>query len=412
MARHVTVIGAGIVGVACASYLRRAGLEVTIVDMRAPGEYCTFGNAGALSPGSCVPYAMPGVLKRVPGWLADPAGPLTIRLSYLPRALPWLLRFVAASRRERIPEIARALRALLGGTFEAYAPLLREADAQHLVRQSGYLFVYETQAGLDADAGAWRIRREHGVVCENIGPEGIRELEPALRGVYRHGVWLPEQGHCVNPERLTKSLAARFQADGGKLVRARVLDIEIGAAGPRALATDAGPMPVDTLLICAGAHSHEFSARVGDPVPLETQRGYHVTIENPTVELARPVSSGEGKFFVTPMDVGLRVAGTVEFAGLEAPPNYARADALLAQAKRMFPELAGSRVTKWMGHRPQIPDTLPVVSRGSKFANVFHAFGHGHLGLTCAAPTGRLVAELVTGAPPHIDPAPYRVDRF
>jgi len=409
---QITVIGAGIIGIACASYLRRDGHAVTVVDMRPPGEYCSFGNAGALSPGSCVPYGLPGVLKRVPGWLMDPQGPLTIRPAYLPRALPWLMRFIAASQPDRIPGIARALRSLLGGTFEAYAPLLAAAGAADLVRQTGYLFVYESAAGLAGDARSWRIRREHGVVCEEIGRERIREMEPALRDIYTHGVWLPEQGHCVNPERLTKALAAQFERDGGTLRRAQVLDVEVGPDGPRALVTDAGRLPVETLVICAGAHSHEFSSRVGDRVPLETQRGYHVTIENPTVNLQRPVSSGEGKFFVTPMEMGLRIAGTVEFAGLEAPPDYARADALHERARRMFPELAGSRVTRWMGHRPQIPDTLPVISRGSKFANVWHAFGHGHLGLTCAAPTGRLLAELIAGRPPHIDPAPYRVGRF
>jgi D-amino-acid dehydrogenase len=348
----------------------------------------------------------------VPGWLLDPAGPLTIRPSYLPRVLPWLARFVAASRPDRVAAIARALRTLMGDTFEAYAPLLQAAGAESLVRRTGYLFVYETTAGLRADARSWQIRRDHGVICEEIDAARIREMEPALRDIYRHGIWLPEQGHCVNPERLTKVLAGQIQKDGGKLVRGKVLDIEVGPDGPRALATDAGRLPVDTLLICAGAHSHEFSRKVGDPVPLETQRGYHAHVEGPSVQLQRPVSSGEGKFFATPMETGLRIAGTVEFAGLDAEPDYSRADALLERARRMFPELAGSRITRWMGHRPQIPDTLPVISRGSKFANVFHAFGHGHLGLTCAAPTGRLVAELVSGQPPHIDPAPYRVDRF
>lgn len=399
-------------GIACAAYLRRDGHEVTVVDMRAPGEYCSFGNAGAVSPGSCVPYGLPGVLKRVPGWLMDPSGPLTIRPGYLPTVVPWLARFIAASRPSRIGAISTALRALLGGTFEAYAPLLANARAEHLVRQSGYLFVYESEEGLRADGRSWRIRREHGVVCEEIDRARIREMEPSLRDIYVKGVWLPEQGYCIDPERLTKTLARQLVEDGGKLVQAKVLSVEVGSDGPRALLTDNGRVPVETLLISAGAHSNEFSAKLGDRVPLESQRGYHVQIEEPTVQLQRPVSSGEGKFFVTPMECGLRVAGTVEFAGLDAPPDYRRADALLERARRMFPELGGSRITKWMGHRPQIPDTLPVISRGSRYSNVWHAFGHGHLGITAAAPTGKLLAELVAGRAPHIDPAPYRIDRF
>ena len=412
MAKNITILGAGIVGIACAAYLRRDAHAVTVVDERPPGEYCSFGNAGILSPGSCVPFGLPGVLKKVPGWLIDPLGPLSVRPAYLPKALPWLARFVAASDPARVDAIADALRALLAQTFDAYAPLVQNAGVSDLIRKTGYLAVYETDQAWRGDALAWKMRRERGVVCEDIDATRIAELEPALRGIYSRGVWLPEQGYVASPLRLTRSLAAQLERDGGTILRRKVHDIEVGADGPRALLTDQGSLPVETLLVCAGAHSAEFSAKLGDKVPLETQRGYHVTIENPTVTLSRPVMSGEGKFFATPMEMGLRIAGAVEFAGLQAPPNYQRADALLEQGKRMLPELSGSDVTRWMGHRPQIPDSLPVISRASRFANAFYAFGHGHVGLCGGAPTGRLIAELIGGRPTNIDATPYRVDRF
>ena len=410
--KNITIIGAGVVGMATACCLRRDGFDVTVVDMRAPGEYCSSGNAGILSPGSCVPFGLPGNLKKVPQWLLDPLGPLAIRPGYFLRALPWLLRFQAASGIDRIDPIADALRALIRQTLEAWGALAQWAGVPDLVRRTGYLVVYESEQGFRGDALGWKIRRERGVVCEDLDAARIRDLEPALRNIYPCGVFLPEQGFVANPLRLTQALAAQFRHDGGKILQRKVLDIETGADGPSALLTDASRLPVETLVVCAGVHSNEFSAKLGSRVPLESQRGYHVHFENPTVTLRRPVLSGEGKFFATPMETGLRVAGTVEFAGIEPAPDYARADALGVHAARMLPGLAGSNVTQWMGHRPCLPDSLPVIGQSPKFSNVYFAFGHGHLGLCGGAPTGRIIADLIAGRRPPIDVAPYRADRF
>ncbi len=412
MPKNVTIIGAGIVGIATACCLRRDGHDVTVVDMRPPGEYCSFGNAGILSPGSCVPLGMPGTLRKVPKWLSDPQGPLTVRPSYVPKAMPWLLRFIAASRPRRVAQISDALDALLSRTFDAYMPLVQHAGAADLIRRDGYLFVYESEDAYRADALGWKLRREHGNACEELDGDGVREMEPALRAIYPRGVFLPEQGHVANPLRLTQSLAAQFQRDGGRIEQRKVLDIEIGPDGPRALLTDGGRMSVETLVVCAGVHSAPFAATLGSRVPLESQRGYHVTFEQPTVTLQRPVSSGEGKFFVTPMETGLRIAGTVEFAGTEAEPDYRRADALKAHLKRMLPEFSSAGESRWMGHRPCLPDSLPVIGRSPRFVNAYFAFGHGHTGLCGGAPTGSLIADLVTGRTPPIDMAPYRPDRF
>jgi D-amino-acid dehydrogenase len=410
--QRITIIGAGVVGMATASTLRREGHDVTVVDPRPPGEYCSFGNTGILSPGSIVPVAMPGILKKVPGYLMDPMGPLAIDWTYLPKLLPWLARFVAASELSRVEKIAASLRPLLKQTLETWRPLAQWAGAADLVRQDGYLILYETEAGYEADALGMQLRRDHGVVCEPLSAEDIRRMEPNLRNVYIKGYFLPEQGHVRNPLRLTQSLAAQFQRDGGKILQQKVLDIETGADGPTALITDQGRLPVETLVICAGAHSNEFTRRLGDSLPLETQRGYHATFEEPTVTLTRPISVAERKFFVTPMEMGLRVAGSVELAGLNPPPNYARADVLQAQVEKVIPELSAKHVSKWMGHRPCMPDSLPVIGRATKFKNVVYAFGHGHVGLCSAAPTAGLVAEIIGGRPTNIDIAPYRPDRF
>ncbi|MGZ9039129.1 MAG: NAD(P)/FAD-dependent oxidoreductase [Burkholderiales bacterium] len=412
MTRKITIVGAGIVGVATAAYLRRDGHEVTLVDMRPPGEYCSFGNAGILSPGSCVPLATPGIHWKVPGYLLDSMGPLTIRWAYLPKAAPWLLRFLAASAPGRVQKIADALRPLLKQTFDAYLPLVKAAGVADLIRQTGYAVAYEKRASYLGDNIAWTLRRERGVVIEELDGAGLRKLVPQLTGQYEVGLYLPEQGFVANPERLTKSLAAQFQRDGGIVVQREVRDIEIGPDGPRALITDGGNIPVDTLVICAGSHSNEFTSRLGDRVPLEAERGYHVTYSDPGVTLPMPVFMPEHKFFVTPMEMGLRIAGQTEFAGIHAEPNYARADILAKHMQRLFPAISTADTTKWMGRRPSMPDSLPVIGRSSRFANAYYAFGHGHVGLCSGAPTGRIIADLVAGRQPNIDIAPFRADRF
>jgi D-amino-acid dehydrogenase len=410
--KHITVIGAGIVGVATASYLRRDGHDVTVVDERPPGEYCSYGNAGILSPGSCVPQALPGLLKKIPGYLADPLGPVTVRLSYLPQALPWLLRFIGNADLARVQKIADALRPLLAQTFDAYAPLVARAGCADLIRRQGYRVLYESEEAFRRDRLPWQLRRERGVVCEEIDAAEIRRSEPALAPIYARGYYLPEQGHVANPERLTKTLAAQLERDGGRVLRRKVLDIELGPDGPVALATDGGRLPVETLVICAGSHSNEFSAKLGDDVPLEAERGYHVMYSDPRPLLSAPVCSADGKFFVTPMENGLRIAGQAEFAGNDAEPDYGRADVLARHLRRMLPDVSGADATKWMGRRPSMPDSLPVIGPASKVKNVWYAFGHGHVGLCGGAPTGRLIADLIAGRAPSVDPQPYSVRRF
>ena len=412
MAKNITIIGAGIVGIATASYLRRDGHAVTVVDMRPPGEYTSFGNAGILSPGSCVPQALPGVLSKVPGYLSDPLGPLAIRPQHFLKALPWFLRLVAASRLSRVEQIADALRPLLQQTFDAYAPLVQHAGVADMIRQTGYVVAYSSRAALARDALPWKLRRDRGVVVAEIDSAGLKQHVPQLKGVYEAGLYLPEQGYVTNPERLTKALAEQFLKDGGRIVQRKVLDIEVSPEGPRALVTDAGHMALETLVICAGSHSNEFTAKLGDSVPLEAERGYHVTYSDPQFTLPMPVFLPQQKVFITPMEMGLRIAGQSEFAGNEAEPNYARADVLARQMQQIFPGISNVDSTRWMGRRPSMPDSLPVIGPASKMPNVYYAFGHGHIGLCGGAPTGRALADLIAGRTPGVNLEPFSVTRF
>src|SRR3954466_13143550 len=225
--KKIAVIGAGIVGIATASYLRRDGHDVTVVDRLPPGEYTSFGNAGILSPGSCVPIAMPGIMGKVPGYLSDPMGPLKVRWPYFPQALPWLFRFVTSTGLAQIEKTADALISLLSQTFDAHRPLAQHAGCSDIIRQTGYIVVYDTKQAYLNDALAWKLRRDRGVVCNEIDAGGIAALMPALARNYECGVYLPEQGYVTNPERLTKTLAQQFQKDGGVILQRDVLDIAL-----------------------------------------------------------------------------------------------------------------------------------------------------------------------------------------
>jgi D-amino-acid dehydrogenase len=407
-----TVIGAGIVGICCASYLQREGYSVEVVDPEPPGTQCSHGNAGGICPGSCVPIAMPGMIGKIPGWLLDPEGPLYIRLAYLPQAMPWVTRLLLASRKERVERISTDMRNLHRLTFECYEPLLRDAGCAHLVSHRGQLFVFEKANAIDLSDYGLKLRQDRGVRVEILNADALRQLEPALAPIFNTGVYLPEQGQCSNPGKLVQMLAGHLERQGAVFTRARVKGFEFGDTGVKALVTDRGRRPADMVVVAAGAWSATLARQLGSRVPLETERGYHVMVDGQDGGLRIQTIWSDLKFVASPMEEGMRFAGTVELAGLTAAPNMARADLLLRQGLRMFPQLQPKNVRRWMGHRPGMPDTIPVIGRSPHHRNVHFAFGHGHMGLIGGSVTGKLVAEMVAGRPTSIDVAPYRVTRF
>jgi D-amino-acid dehydrogenase len=410
---RIVVLGTGIVGVCSAAWLQRDGHHVTFVAPVPPGEACSFGNAGSLSPSACLPVGLPGMWKQVPRWLLDPDGPLRIAPAYLPRVLPWLLRFLRASSREEVVRIAGALRGLLAPIFDCYGPLLAHAGAEHLVKRSGCLYVYSDEAA----AGRWRwgmdLRRRLGVDLRDVGEDELAALEPDLRGRFRHGLLAPDNGSTVDPSALVKALHAQCVADGAEslLDEATGFDMKAGRIDAVRL-RGAARIECDGVVVAAGAWSSGLTRTLGLRIPLETQRGYHVTVQSSNLALRHTVMAPEYNLMVNPMAMGLRLAGSVEFAGLRRPPDYRRADVLLAKGREMFPHLDASRTTQWMGHRPCLPDSLPVIGRAPRVDNAWLAFGHGHVGMCGGASTGREVAHLVAGRAPQVDLAPFRADRF
>jgi D-amino-acid dehydrogenase len=407
------IVGAGIVGLCTAYHLRKAGWQVEMIDRGEPGMACSAGNAGSLSTGSVVPLGMPGILKQTPGMLMDPSGPLSVPPHYWTAAAPWLLRFVKASSPSRVAEISTALKPLVEPSITCHQAIMADVGEPDLIQVAGQLHVYPDRKALAKDNGGWALRRQHGVRIEELGPDDIRRLEPAVGSHYKLGYFLPDQGMVVNPLRQAQVLAAWLATNGVPFTRDDVLDLQIEGQRVTGVTTRQGKKQADHVVICAGAWSHTLLAKLGYRIPLETQRGYHVTLPDSGIRLGRTVVAADRKIFAAPMETGLRLAGTVEFGGLDRQATARRAQLLLEYGKLIFPELnPAAKASTWMGHRPCLPDSLPILGRAPAFHGLWLNFGHGHLGLTMSAVTGGLVAATMQGATVPIDVAPYSISRF
>ncbi|WP_170979141.1 FAD-binding oxidoreductase [Roseomonas sp. HF4] len=408
---RIVVIGGGIVGLCVAWHLARRGLAPLVLEARKP-HAATTGNAGAISHGSVAPLAMPGVLRQVPRMLTDRAGALHIPLRYWLHAAPWLLRFVASARTSRVEGVAEALAALLFGALERHKEILAAEGATDLIREQGQMYLYRDEAQMAKDAAGLELRRRHGLRIEVLDRAGLAALEPDVAPAYTRAVFLPDHGSCVNPARFAEVVAQGVRRMGGEIREAEVRAIRMDGRRADGVRTDAGDIPATQVVLAAGAWSARLLAPLGIKVPLETQRGYHVMLPDAGVTPGRILSPADRKVFISPMEEGLRVAGSVEIAGLDAPPNEARAQLLLDDLRAVFPQVRTDGATTWMGHRPCLPDSVPVMGPLKTWDGIWCAFGHGHLGLTGSAPTGAIVAAAIAGEKPNIDLAPFSAERF
>lgn len=411
---HIIVIGAGIVGLATAHHLLREGVCVTVVDRDPEGDKASFGNAGGIAVTEVIPASVPGVLWKVPSWLADPLGPLAIRPAHAPRLIPWLLRFSRAGRPSEFKRITAALAALNTRVYDDLLPLLAEHDLREELQQLGALTVYEQKTAFDEDATQWGLKRSCGIEVRTLTGNEAREIEPALSQSITRGVFTPRWSHVRDPKTLVDKLRQSLLARGLCIQVGEVCGIRPGLEGA-AVAVGLGDgrwLPADKVVVAAGAWSGLLARRLGDKVLLESERGYNTTIPDPGVVLSREVIFAERHFVATPLSCGLRIGGAAEFGGLHAPANFKRSQALARLAERYLPGLRTEGGTCWAGHRPATPDSLPVIGASPRHPGVIYAFGHGHLGLTQAATTGRLVSDIALGKPPLVDLAPYAISRF
>ena len=372
----------------------------------------SFGNAGGISPGSVTPLGMPGMWKQIPRWLLDDNAPLVIKGRYLPKALPWLARFALQSRPSRVRQISKALEALNSPTFHAYQPLLEDAALTQLFHQSGQLFLYRNRQDMDKDTLTHELRLDGGASIEFLNAEEIREIEPAISPIFEAGYLMPDNGHCKDPYGLASGLVKMFVNKGGFLVKADVLDFIFDADGVSGLSTSTATLNTRRVVIAAGIWSKILCEKLGLSVPLESHRGYHATIENSNISLKHMCFPVDYKFAITPMSMGLRIAGTVEIAGLDDPPNYERVDKMVKSCHTILNGLNSDHHSQWMGHRPCLPDSLPIIGESRKYPKIFFAFGHGHQGLVGASQTGKVIDEIVRGVVPSMNLSPFRIDRF
>ncbi len=410
--REVVVIGAGIVGVCTALYLQRDGHSVRLIDPKGPGHGASFGNAGNLGWASCVPAAMPGVLKKVPKMLFSRDAPLKLHWGHVPASAGWFLRFIAAARPSRIEAIADARQALLSRLHEGYDPLLEDAGAEHLIDHSGLLMTWESEAAYAGSRYAIDIRRRRGVVMEELDGNEARQIEPALTPAVARAIHFPRLAHAIDPLRLTEALATHFERRGGRILRETARRFEMGPDGPAAVVTDAGRQAADLFVVAAGVWSKTLATQLGTRTPIEAERGYHTMFTQPGIALRAAIMSADRYVAVTPMASGIRATGVAEFAAPDRPADMRFADMVRQLAQGLLPGLRDQATTQWMGPRPSHPDSLPVIGRSPQFRNVIYAYGHDHIGLALGGITGRLVADIAADRPPIVDLAPYRPDRF
>jgi D-amino-acid dehydrogenase len=409
----VLVIGAGIVGISIASYLRRDGRDVLVLDRERVAAQASRVNAGALAFSDILPLASQGILRKAPRWLLDPLGPLAIRPSYLPQLAPWLYRFWRACSPDHVRASTAAQASLMDLSAAEMPLMLDRAGAGHMLRSDGVLHVYESEAELAAAQPGWQARTDHGIAFTHLhGERAIAELQPGLSPAIVAATFVPGWQTVSDPLHVAEALALHLQQEGGRIHRADVVALTPGADGVVAQLGDARTLVARHVIIAAGAWSHRLARTLGERIPLETERGYNTTLPPTAFDLKRQLTFGGHGFVVTPLSTGVRVGGAVEFAGLDAPPNFARADTLLAKAKRFMPGLRTEGGAQWMGFRPSLPDSLPAIGPAAADPRVVYAFGHGHLGLTQSAATARLVADIVAGRAPQLDLRPFSPQRF
>jgi len=408
----VIVIGSGIVGACAALDLQRRGLRVTLVDRLDPGEACSFGNAGILAAQAVVPLAMPGIHRQVPRMLTDPEGPLVIRQKGLRRTVPWVWQFLKSARKDQIPARADAMKALYGTTLELHEQLAREAEVPELIVPSNYLYVYRRASAVDVERDlAWRLRRDRGGRIDVFDGDAIREIEPDLATIYERAVRLGPIGRTTNPYRLTRAYADLFRRKGGEFKKAEVRAVAPDSTSV-AIETSDGRLEAGHLVITAGSWSMRLLEPLGIRFPLIAERGYHMTFADPGVTLNHAVSDPDRHISVSSMEVGLRLAGTEELGDPDDAPSWRRAEVLRKFAAEMFPRANLSRGSRWMGPRPGTPDGVPAIGPVPGYPNIIVGFGHGHLGLTGAPMTGRIIGALVAGERLNMDLAPYRIERL
>jgi len=410
--QDVIIIGAGIIGISIALKLQSEGRQVLVLDKKGVAAETSSGNAGAFAFADVIPLATPGIMRKAPNWLIDPLGPLSLRPKYALKILPWLLRFWRASWQDKYQAALAAQASLMTLSKAALERQIDAVDGEDMIRREGQLQLYEGRDEFNASLASWQTRQQHGVLYEFLlTPEAIAKIQPGIDPRFTHAAYTPEWKNVCDPAEWTQHLANEFEKRGGKIAIASIHSLELKNDSVH-LKSDAVDYEANQVVLAAGAWSKKLAKSVGDSLPLDTERGYNTTLPAGPFHLKTHITFSNHGFVVTKVGEGIRVGGAVELGGLELPPNYQRAEVLLNKAANFLPGLNTAGGKQWMGFRPSMPDSLPVISYSSRSKRVIYAFGHGHLGLTQSAGTAELVAALANDQTPDIDLRPFSAARF
>lgn len=411
--QSVVVIGAGIVGVSAAIWLRRAGADVTVIDRAKPGDRSatSFGNAGVLAACSVAPVTYPGMIPKAPKLLFDREFPLFLRWSYLPKLTPWLLKYLSHANDKDTRRIAQGLTPITHDTVDQHLALTKGTEAESWVNKSDYSFVYKDRAAFEADSYTWELREIAGFVPEIVEGGAVHEMEPMLAKDLNCLALMRDHGHMRDPGGYVAALAKVAEQEGAKFVQGDVKDVTLTDGKVSAVQTDQGDIACDKVVLATGTWSKALTDKLGLKVPLESERGYHIMFKDPNQMPNIPLMMTMGKFVATPMDGGLRCAGTVEFGGLNDEISQGPLDFLRRKVKEYFPDFEYSEEVPWMGHRPATSDSLPLIGEVGN-TGVFAGFGHHHIGLTAGPKTGRIIAGMISGKRENIDLSVYDPQRF
>lgn len=409
---EIAIVGAGIVGLAVAFHLQREGRKVRLVERGGVAEGASYGNAGAFAFSDVLPLASPGMLRKAPKWLFDPLGPLSIPPGYLPSITPWLIRFWRASLPDRYRASIAAQCELMRLSSRSMENMVARAGLTGHVRRDGNLQLYESDAEFRASLPGWEAREQEGIPFEHVRGLRLAELQPGLSPRFIIGSFTPHWQTVGDPYRFALALFDAVMAQGARIVRGDVAAVTPAEGGVALRLSDGTSSKASAAVIATGAWSRSLSEPLGDAIPLETERGYNTTLPPGAFELHRQLTFGGHGFVITPLSTGIRVGGAVELGGLERPPNFARSEIMLKKAAAFLPGLKTEGGKQWMGFRPSLPDTLPVIGTSKASHRIVYAFGHGHSGLTQSAATAQLVTDLLAGRPSEISLDPFRPDRF
>ncbi len=413
--KSICVVGAGIVGVSAAYQLQKHGFNVTLIDKNSVSSGASYGNAGHFATEQVFPLADFNLLLKLPKMLLDPKGPIRIKKNYFFKSLPWFFRFILNMIPSNRDQNAQAIRALNAFAISEIKKIASEVGRSDLIKLNGNLLVFE-KTSLSSIVKEWRAYSEAGVATRLISGDEARKLEPSLSKSINHALYFTETGHTPDPEAFCLAIYEKFISIGGQFHQYALEDINDSSVivSPKDELNRTSTLSFDKLLISAGAWSKNLLSKVGHNVPLDTERGYHLMIPR-HCNLTRPVASYERKFIITPMEKGTRLAGIVEFGGLENPATKGCSMRLKAHSQKILNELRDplffENAQEWMGFRPSLPDSLPIIS-ATKNQNVFASFGHQHLGLTWSAISAKLITQKIMETEPDIDLSPYRIDRF